>query len=92
MGKPRKPLTAYLMFVTEQMKNRGDVPVQLYMKSVANKWNEMDTSSRAKYLNASSKENDDYYNALKKWEADMVKAGRSDLVRTCVSDDNTEKF
>lgn len=81
LGKPRKPLTAYLLFVTEEIQNRGNVPVQTYMATVASKWKEMDINSKKKYIDAASMENDNYKNLLYKWEDDMIKAGRFDLVR-----------
>lgn len=91
LGKPRKPLTAYLMFVTEEIKNRGDAPVKIYMAVVANKWKEIDENTKSKYIEAASIENDKYNNALLKWENEMIKAGRLDLVRArAISDDQND--
>lgn len=77
------------MFVSEEIKNRGNVPVQTYMATVANKWKELDLGSKTKYIEAASIENEKYNDKLVKWESDMVKAGRFDLVRArAISDDN----
>lgn len=91
LGKPRKPLTAYLTFVTEEIQNRGNVPVQTYMATIANKWKEMDINSKKKYIEAASMENDKYKDLLLKWEDDMIKAGRFDLVKArSLSTENIE--
>lgn len=90
LGKPRKPLTAYLMFVSEEIKNHGNEPVQSYMSKVAIKWKELDDNSKAKYIESAAIETNEYQNALLKWENDMIKAGRLDLVRARVfSNDDT---
>lgn len=81
LGKPRKPPTSYIMFVTEEIKKRGDVPVQKYMTTIAMKWKAMDAESKKKYIDAASVEYDKYISTLQKWESDMLKAGRVDLVR-----------
>lgn len=81
MGKPRKPLTAYLMFASTELKNHGNVPVQTYMSTVATKWKEMDENTKSKFIKAAIEENDKYNDALLKWENDMIKVGRLDLVR-----------
>lgn len=76
------------MFVTEQMKNRGNLSVQAHMKIIANKWNEMDVNSKTKYFDKSSQENDKYVNDLKEWEHSMAKLGRFDLVRANINLDD----
>lgn len=91
LGKPRKSLTAYLTFVTEEIQNRGNVPVQAYMVTVAKKWQEMDINSKKKYIEAASIENDKYKELLLKWEDNMIKAGRFDLVKArSLSTENIE--
>lgn len=90
MGKPRRPPTAYILFATEEIKNHGNVPVQKYMSIVASKWNEMDDNTKSNYIKAALKENDKYNDALLKWENDMIKAGRLDLVRHHASSKNID--
>lgn len=90
LGKPRKPPTPYIIFVTEEIKKRGDESVQKYMTTVANKWKAMDAESKKIYIEAASVEHDKYTSALQKWENDMLKAGRVDLVRIqAISENNT---
>lgn len=90
LGKPRKPLTAYLMFVSEEIKNHGNEPIQTYMVTVANKWKELDENRKTKYIKSAAVNNDNYKNALLKWENDMIKVGRIDLVRArSLSNDDT---
>ncbi|KAL4142655.1 hypothetical protein QTP88_005070 [Uroleucon formosanum] len=92
LGKPRKPLTAYLKFVTEEIKNHGNEPVQTYMVTVASKWKELDENRKTKYIESAAVDNDNYKNALLKWENDMIKAGRLDLVRArALPNDDTDK-
>jgi len=92
LGKPRKPPTAYLMFVSEEIKNHGNVPVKNYMTIVANKWKELDSSIKTKYIEAASIENDKYNVLLLNWENDMMKVGRLDLVRArAISNHNSNE-
>jgi transcription factor A len=92
LGKPRKPPTAYLMFVSEEIKKHGNVPVKNYMTIVANKWKELDSSTKTKYIEAASIENDKYNVLLLNWENDMMKVGRLDLVRArAISNDNSNE-
>nr|BAH71254.1 ACYPI008934 [Acyrthosiphon pisum] len=83
LGKPRKPLTAYLKFVTEEIKNHGNGPVQTYMVTVVYKWKELDENRKTKFFELGVLDNDNFKNALFKWENDMIKARRLDLVRGC---------
>lgn len=90
MGKPRKPLTAYLMFVTNEIKNHGNVPVKEYMVTIANKWREMDINDKEKYIKAAAIENEKYNTEILNWENNMIKAGRFELIRPRpIPDNNT---
>lgn len=92
LGKPRKPPTPYILFVTEEIKKRGEEPVQKYMSTIANKWKAMDAENKNKYIDAASVEHDKYNSALQKWESDMLKAGRGDLVRLqAIIEQNTDE-
>lgn len=78
------------MFVIDEIKNRGDMSVVSYMKIIANKWNEIDSNTKTKYVDAAFEANKKYYNELLQWENDMVKAGRFDLIRPCaISNENS---
>lgn len=79
-----------MLFVTEEIKKRGDVPVQMYMGTIANKWKELDLDIKTKYIEAASKENDNYNTEILKWENDMIKAGRLDLVRSYAIPNDTD--
>lgn len=81
LGKPRKPPTAYTLFVTENFKHNRDVPVQQYMATIANKWKELDSEQKNKYIDEAYVKSEKYNDALLKWENDMLQAGRLDLVR-----------
>jgi len=79
-----------LKFVTEEIKNHGNEPVQTYMAKIASKWRELDEVRKTKYIESAAVDNDNYKNALLKWENDMIKAGRLDLVRArALSNDDT---
>lgn len=81
-----------MKFVTEEIKNHGNEPVQTYMVTVASKWKELDENRKTKYIESAAVDNDNYKNALLKWENDMIKAGRLDLVRAhALPNDDTDK-
>jgi len=80
-----------LKFVTEEIKNHGNESVQTYMVTVANKWKELDENRKSKYIESAAVDNENYKNALLKWESDMIKAGRLDLVRArALSNDDAD--
>lgn len=61
------------------------------MVTVANKWKEMDENQKSKYIESAAIDNENYKNALLKWENDMIKVGRLDLVRArALSKDDTD--
>jgi len=61
------------------------------MVTIANKWKEMDENKKSKYIESAAVDNENYKNALLKWENDMIKAGRLDLVRArALSKDDTD--
>lgn len=60
------------------------------MATVANKWKELDLDIKTKYIEAASKENDIYNTELLKWENDMIKAGRLELVRSYTVPNDTD--
>lgn len=90
LGKPRKPLNGYLIFVSEEIQNRGNQPVHAYMKTIGTKWTEMDKNMKTKYFEMATAENERYNDALLNWENEMIKAGRFDLVRARAISDNTD--
>lgn len=79
-----------MLFVTDEIKKRGDVPVQKYMATIGTKWKELDLENKTKYIKAASTENDIYNTELLKWESDMIKAGRLDLVRSYANSNDTD--
>lgn len=61
------------------------------MVTVANKWKELDENRKSKYIESAAVDNENYKNALLKWESDMIKAGRLDLVRArALSNDDAD--
>ncbi|XP_050546342.1 transcription factor A, mitochondrial [Daktulosphaira vitifoliae] len=84
LGKPRKPLTAYLLYLVERNEERGNLSIQDFMKKVGKEWREMNNDSKQKYVTAASVENEKYLTAINQWEKSMINIGRSDLVRISV--------
>lgn len=84
MGKPRKPPTAYLLYLIERYEQRENLPVQDFMKKVGEEWRKMNEESKQKYVRAASIAHEKYLTALNQWEKSMINIGRSDLVRISV--------
>lgn len=51
------------------------------MATIANKWKELGSDKKNKYIEEASMINEKYNDALIKWENAMLQAGRLDLVR-----------
>jgi len=52
------------------------------MITIAKKWHAMDINDKTKYIEAASAENDKYNTDILKWEDNMIKAGRFDIIRS----------
>lgn len=74
MGKPKKPMTAFLLFLRAQAKHGDTIEqYQQLAKQMGTKWKGMSEAEKAPYLAQYNDAASIYEKDLKKWEDKMLK-------------------
>lgn len=84
LGRPKKPASAFLRYLSEQRTKLPQSPNETYrdwQKKIAAKWTEFSDKEKEKYVVASHSEYGRYKLEISKWEEEMVKQGNLDVVR-----------
>ncbi|XP_021951746.1 transcription factor A, mitochondrial isoform X2 [Folsomia candida] len=82
LGKPKKPMTAFLLFLRAQAKHGDTIEqYQQLAKQMGTKWKGMSEAEKAPYLAQYNDAASIYEKDLKKWEDKMLKQGNNDVVR-----------
>ncbi|XP_064603852.1 transcription factor A, mitochondrial-like isoform X2 [Liolophura sinensis] len=80
LGKPKRPVSPFFVFVRASQVERGDAPIQ-FVKGLAERWKMMPEEEKEMYREEAQMDTERYYRHMEVWEAKMIKAGRPDLVR-----------
>ncbi|XP_066098558.1 transcription factor A, mitochondrial [Saccopteryx bilineata] len=81
LGKPKRPRSAYNIYVAERFQEAKDGTVQLKLKSVNESWKNLSNSQKQVYIQLAEDDKNRYYNEIESWEEQMVEVGRNDLLR-----------
>ncbi|XP_063697634.1 uncharacterized protein LOC134828586 [Culicoides brevitarsis] len=84
LGKPKRPPTAFAVFVGEKLKEIPKEPNKLlkdYIKKIKRKWQKLSETEKNSYIDAAAKNLEKYKVALDEWEREMIAQGHSDVVR-----------
>ncbi|CAD1474734.1 unnamed protein product, partial [Heterotrigona itama] len=82
LGKPKKPLNAYLFYLWSKRKDKDpDIPTQDWIKSVSVSWKALSDEEKEPYITEAMQHNAQYSKDLKKWEMEMIRSGNFDIVR-----------
>ncbi|XP_048362433.1 transcription factor A, mitochondrial [Sphaerodactylus townsendi] len=81
LGKPKRPRTAFNIFVSEHFQEAKGVSVQGKMKNLFEEWQKLGPSLKQTYHQLAEDDKIRYENEMKLWEEHMVEIGREDLVR-----------
>nr|XP_012618285.2 transcription factor A, mitochondrial [Microcebus murinus] len=95
LGKPKRPRSAYNIFVSESFQEAKDSSSQAKLKSINENWKNLSSSEKQVYIQLAKDDKIRYYNEMKSWEEQMMEVGRDDLIRRYVKEqakDDTEKF
>ncbi|KFQ41845.1 hypothetical protein N333_00457, partial [Nestor notabilis] len=82
LGKPKKPRSAFNIFVSEKFKASEGVSPAAKLKHLYDTWQKLSSSQKQPYLQLAEDDKIRYENEMKLWEAKMVQLGREDLVRS----------
>ncbi|XP_073934990.1 transcription factor A, mitochondrial isoform X2 [Castor canadensis] len=81
LGKPKRPRSAYNIFVSESFQEAKDNSSQAKLKSVNQSWKNLSDSEKQVYVQLAEDDKIRYNTEMKTWEEHMIEVGRSDLVR-----------
>lgn len=80
LGKPKRPASAFALYVSSQKSLRGDLSVSEFMKIIAKQWQELPENKKQEYQDIYLKDVSVYEKKLKDWENKMIAQGFHELV------------
>ncbi|XP_039627527.1 transcription factor A, mitochondrial isoform X2 [Polypterus senegalus] len=85
LGKPKRPRSAFNIFMAEHFVEAKGVSLQEKMKGLFNEWVRLNSSQKQGYMRLAEDDKIRYKNEIKSWEDHMIRIGREDLVRKYIS-------
>ncbi|XP_038060037.1 transcription factor A, mitochondrial-like isoform X2 [Patiria miniata] len=80
LEKPKRPLTAYSVFLQSKLKNASG-SVTGKMAAVSKEWKEMSEEEKTTYYESAARTKQDYEAAMVDWEAKMEEQGNMSVIR-----------
>ncbi|KAJ8361620.1 hypothetical protein SKAU_G00181450 [Synaphobranchus kaupii] len=81
LGKPKRPRSAFNVFMSEHFVESRGATVQAKMKSLVDDWAKLDASLKKTYKQLSEDDRVRYKHEMESWENYMAQIGRDDLIR-----------
>ncbi|XP_062858721.1 transcription factor A, mitochondrial [Trichomycterus rosablanca] len=81
LGKPKRPRTAFNIFMAEHFEEAKGITMQGKMKSLMDDWRSFSASQKQVYVQLAEDDKVRYKNEIETWEEHMTELGREDLVR-----------
>ncbi|CAI9177815.1 unnamed protein product [Rangifer tarandus platyrhynchus] len=81
LGKPKRPRSAYNIFIAERFQEARDGTSQVKLKAINENWKNLSNSQKQVYVQLAEDDKIRYYNEMKSWEEQMMEVGREDLIR-----------
>ncbi|XP_059137614.1 transcription factor A, mitochondrial [Peromyscus eremicus] len=81
LGKPKRPRSAYNIYVSESFQEATDQTAQGKLKSINEAWKKLSSDEKQAYIQLAKDDRIRYDNEMKSWEEQMAEVGRSDLIR-----------
>ncbi|MGH0124095.1 UNVERIFIED_CONTAM: hypothetical protein FKN15_018176, partial [Acipenser sinensis] len=81
LGKPKRPRSAFNIFMSEHFQEATGESMQSKMKNLFEDWSNLRTSQKQVYMQLAEDDKIRYKNEMKSWEEHMVEVGREDLIR-----------
>ncbi|XP_077802861.1 transcription factor A, mitochondrial isoform X3 [Macaca mulatta] len=84
LGKPKRPRSAYNVYVAERFQEaKGESP-QEKLKTVKENWKNLSDSEKELYIQHAKEDEIRYHNEMKSWEEHMIEIGRKDVLRRTI--------
>ncbi|KAL1771523.1 transcription factor A, mitochondrial [Sigmodon hispidus] len=84
LGKPKRPRSAYNIYVSESFQETKDESAQGKLRTIYQAWKSLSNDEREAYIQLAKDDRIRYDNEMKSWEEQMAEVGRSDLIRRSV--------
>lgn len=81
LGKPKRPRSAYNIYVSECFQESRENSSQGKLKTINESWKNLSSDERQVYIQLAKDDRIRYDNEMKSWEDQMAEEGRSDLIR-----------
>ncbi|XP_036428106.1 transcription factor A, mitochondrial [Colossoma macropomum] len=81
LGKPKRPRTAFNIFMAEHFEEARGTTMQGKLKSLLDDWKGLHTSQQKVYVQLAEDDKIRYKNEMKAWEEHLTELGREDLIR-----------
>ncbi|XP_050665842.1 transcription factor A, mitochondrial [Leptidea sinapis] len=81
LGRPKKPMSSYIMYMTSRKDTSDAKDFKTYQEKVKADWLKLPESERVKFEKQALEQMIKYKKDLNAWELKMISIGRSDLVR-----------
>ncbi|MGH0127335.1 UNVERIFIED_CONTAM: hypothetical protein FKN15_030672 [Acipenser sinensis] len=81
LGKPKRPRSAFNIFMSEHFQEATGESMQSKMKNLFEDWSKLRISQKQVYMQLAEDDKIRYKNEMKSWEEHMVEVGREDLIR-----------
>ncbi|MBN3276449.1 TFAM factor, partial [Polyodon spathula] len=81
LGKPKRPRSAFNIFMSEHFQEATGESMQAKMKNLLEDWSKLHTAQKEVYMQLAEDDKIRYKNEIKSWEEHMVEVGREDLIR-----------
>ncbi|XP_016416164.1 transcription factor A, mitochondrial-like [Sinocyclocheilus rhinocerous] len=81
LGKPKRPRSAFNIFMSEHFEEAKGTNMQTKMKSLRDDWERFNATQKQMYIQLAEDDKVRYKNEIKSWEEHMIEIGREDLVR-----------
>ncbi|XP_004681135.1 PREDICTED: transcription factor A, mitochondrial [Condylura cristata] len=81
LGKPKRPRSAYNIYIAERFQEAKDGSAQIKLKTINENWKNLSSSQKQIYIQLAEDDKIRYNSEMKSWEEQMLEAGRNDLLR-----------
>ncbi|XP_072745474.1 transcription factor A, mitochondrial isoform X1 [Anoplolepis gracilipes] len=83
LGKPKRPLTAFILFVQDnKMSKDSHVSQQDWLSNLGKEWKNLTMEAKSKYITDAAQLSEKYKVEIKKWEENMIREGHQDLLKS----------
>ncbi|KAM9817610.1 transcription factor A, mitochondrial [Neosynchiropus ocellatus] len=81
LGKPKRPRSAFNIFMSEHFVEARGATTQAKLKSLLDDWRSLFSTQKQVYTQLAEDDKIRYKNEIKSWEDNMADIGRTDLIR-----------